>query len=54
MALEGLFIRCLSRRPTAGELSGFQKLIPAPPAGPETYEDIAWALMNSTEFMFNH
>jgi hypothetical protein len=52
--IEELFIRCLNRRPTAGELGDFQKLIPAPPASPKPYEDIVWALLNSTEFMFNH
>ena len=52
--IEELFIRCLNRQPTAEELSGFQKLIPTPPGSPEPYEDIVWALLNSTEFMFIH
>jgi hypothetical protein len=52
--IEELFIRCLARRPTAEELRDFQKLIPAPPATADPYEDLVWALLNSTEFMFNH
>jgi hypothetical protein len=53
-AIEELFIRCLARRPTAGELSGFQQIIPEPPANTDPYEDLVWALLNSTEFLFNH
>lgn len=52
--IEELFIRCLSRRPSSGELSGFQELIPVPPVNVRPYEDVVWALLNSTEFMFNH
>jgi len=52
--IEELFIRCLSRRPSSGELSGFQELIPGPPVNVRPYEDVVWALLNSTEFMFNH
>ena len=52
--IEELFIRCLSRRPTVEELADFQKQIPMPPVTPGPYEDIVWALLNSTEFMFNH
>ena len=53
-AVEELFIRCLSRKPTAEELDGFLNMIPSPPANPQPYEDVVWALLNSTEFMFNH
>ena len=52
--IEELFIRCLSRSPSSGELSGFQELIPVPPVNVGPYEDVVWALLNSTEFMFNH
>ena len=52
--IEALFIRCLSRKPTSEELTDFQKRIPQPPASPQPYEDLVWALLNSTEFMFNH
>ena len=53
-AIEELFIRCLSRKPTHAELTGFQQRIPEPPTTPQPYEDLVWALLNSTEFMFNH
>ena len=52
--IEELFIRCLARRPTGEELAGFQQAIPEPPANVLPYEDLVWALLNSTEFMFNH
>lgn len=53
-AIEELFIRCLARKPTGEELAGFLKLIPESPANTQPYEDLVWALLNSTEFMFNH
>jgi hypothetical protein len=53
-AIEELFIRCLARKPTPEELTGFQELIPAPPANTQAYEDLVWALLNSTEFMFSY
>jgi hypothetical protein len=52
--IEALFVRCLSRLPTEEELSGFQQMIPTPPDNSRPYEDLVWALLNSTEFMFNH
>jgi hypothetical protein len=53
--LETLFLRTLSRRPTPAENAqlvafvaetGGQKL--------ERFEDLMWALLNSSEFVFNH
>lgn len=54
MVIDELFIKCLSRSPSSEELSGFQEMIPAPPVNVRPYEDVVWALLNSTEFMFNH
>jgi hypothetical protein len=52
--IEELFIRCLARRPTSEERAGFGVLIAEPPGTPQPYEDLVWALLNSTEFLFNH
>jgi len=52
--IEELFIRCLARKPTSEERVGFQNQIPVPPADTQPYEDLVWALLNSTEFLFNH
>ena len=54
IAIEEIFIRCLARKPTSEELLGFQQQIPEPPENAQPYEDLVWALLNSTEFMFNH
>lgn len=54
MVIEELFVRCLNRRPTQEEASAFQACIPTPPNDARPYEDVVWALLNSTEFMFNH
>ena len=52
--IEELFIRCLSRKPTAGELSGMMELVGDDVKERAPYEDILWSLLNSTEFSFNH
>ena len=52
-AVEELFIRCLSRKPTTEELDDFLKIIPNPPANTQPYEDVVCALLNSTGFLFN-
>ena len=52
--IEGIYLRCLSRKPTAEET---QKLVIVvdqggnPQAG---LEDVFWAVLNSREFLFNH
>jgi hypothetical protein len=49
-----LYIRCLCRKPTKGEL---EKIVPSlEKAGNSTQavEDVFWALLNSREFLFNH
>lgn len=52
--IEELYIRCLSRKPTAEELKKLQDLLNAEPDKKKGLEDIFWALLNSREFMFNH
>lgn len=52
--LDELFIRCLSRLPTQRELATMQSLIGDDYDKDDPYEDILWALINSTEFMTNH
>ncbi|MCH9023086.1 MAG: DUF1549 domain-containing protein, partial [Planctomycetes bacterium] len=54
-AIEDLYIRCLSRKPTAKESKAFQTQLDADKDNPQsTVEDIFWALLNSKEFIFNH
>ena len=53
-AIEDLFILALSRKPTEEEAAAFESMIKDSDANLATYEDIFWALLNSTEFMFNH
>ena len=49
-----LFVRVLSRKPTAEELAGFVEIAAGAPKDQTVYEDIFWSLLNSTEFVFNH
>jgi hypothetical protein len=52
--IETIYVRCLSRKPSAeemGKLAAVVKSAPNPQAG---LEDVFWAVMNSREFMFNH
>lgn len=49
-----LFVRCLSRPPSAKELAAMLKLVGDEAKNNQPYQDILWALLNSTEFMTNH
>jgi hypothetical protein len=53
--IERLFLATLSRRPTAEETQRFAKRIQTSRNGPAAaYGDLAWALLNSSEFTLNH
>lgn len=52
--VDDLYIRALSRKPSEAERKRMLALVAAKPADRKAYEDIFWALLNSTEFAFNH
>jgi len=52
--IEELYIRCLSRKPTAAEMKKLQDLIAPLPNKQQALEDVFWSLLNTREFMFNH
>jgi hypothetical protein len=52
--IEELFIRVLARKPDGEEMGSLAALVADRPKEPAAYEDILWALFNSTEFLFNH
>jgi hypothetical protein len=52
--VDELYVRCLSRRPTAQEKARLAALVAAEPDKKKALDDIFWALLNSREFMFNH
>lgn len=49
-ALDMLYLRTLARRPTERELSRCRKHITTASSRADGFEDVLWALMNSTEF----
>lgn len=51
-----LYLRTLTRRPTAKEVENFDKLLAdaKPDEQKKILEDLFWALLNSDEFIFNH
>jgi hypothetical protein len=52
--LDALFIRALCRRPSESERKKLLPLMAADPNDRRAYDDVFWALLNSTEFSFNH
>lgn len=55
--VRALYIRILTRRPTPKELSAMLDLNPKSPdqrIQQKFYSSVAWALVNSNEFLFNH
>ena len=49
-----IYMTVLSREPSPGELSSAIKHIHTSRGETEGYEDLMWALCNTTEFMSNH
>ncbi|MBM3457404.1 MAG: DUF1553 domain-containing protein [Armatimonadetes bacterium] len=52
--IEELYLASLSRRPDSREIEEAMALIRAAGNRSEGVEDLAWSLMNSREFLFNH
>lgn len=53
-AIKTLYIRCLTRKPTAEELQQLTTLVNEAPDVQVGLEDVMWAILNSREFLFNH
>jgi hypothetical protein len=52
--IEELYVRCLSRKPTAKEAAKLKALVDEEKDKKQALEDVFWSLLNSREFMFNH
>ena len=52
--LDVIYARALARRPSAEERKKLDAIIAKKPDDKRTYDDVFWALLNSTEFAFNH
>jgi hypothetical protein len=52
--IDELFVRTVSRRPSEPEKKKLLALVLATPTDRKAYDDVFWALLNSTEFSFNH
>jgi hypothetical protein len=49
-----LFVRVLSRKASAAEMKKMMSIVSGTPGDKSGYDDVLWALFNSTEFEFNH
>ena len=52
--IQSIYIRCLSRQPSADEMTKLKAAIAGEADPVRALEDVFWAVMNSREFMFNH
>lgn len=54
-AIEMAYLACLTRRPTPAEREHFTKALAEPGLSrPQKLEDLFWALLNATEYSWNH
>jgi hypothetical protein len=53
-AVEELFLAALSRPPTTAEKDRAVKYVTDRKNSAAAYSDVLWALINTTEFVFNH
>jgi hypothetical protein len=52
--IDELFLRALARKPSPTEMKKMLDVVGDKPAEKQGYDDVLWALLNSTEFEFNH
>jgi hypothetical protein len=52
--IEALYIRCLTRKPTAKETASLGAVLAEENNDKQVLEDVFWALLNSREYVFNH
>jgi Protein of unknown function (DUF1553)/Protein of unknown function (DUF1549) len=52
--IEALYLRVLSRKPTAAESERMTRFVADAGDAAKGYGDVMWVLMNSNEFLFNH
>jgi hypothetical protein len=52
--IEDLYIRAVSRKPTAAEMEALLKQVADEKDQKAALEDVFWALLNTKEFIFNH
>ncbi|OYP34474.1 DUF1549 and DUF1553 domain-containing protein [Rhodopirellula sp. MGV] len=52
--LERIYVRCLTRRPTAEESAQLTGMLEQTDNKVAALEDVYWAVLNSREFVFNH
>ena len=52
--IDELYIRCLSRKPVAGEKESLLRLVSEYESPQEGLSDVFWSLLNSKEFLFIH
>jgi hypothetical protein len=49
-AIRMIYLKTLARKPTDGEMEKFMTYVPTAETRTEAYEDLLWAILNSTEF----